>query len=281
MEILNNELVREVMEYWHLFHEYINVSNIFLWGLLGGIIGVIVVIILEIIFRKKILVRRRYKVLKFIAYLYFAFFPLYSGFCFSQWFALNATEKQIVQNIPTVLGNSNTLFNKYLKDYIEEQVGKGRLNITTNEGVDIGVELAMSLANYLKLEQDTVESGKGGQIMSFVSNLLKSEYIKGEAKNQIVDLVSSNFGIEKEVVKELMDTEIQSILDTGAVNVFVEAKIKSVFNGLKFQVALMYLIGMCIPIAEIVLAHYLERKRRRDELSGSNITVNDEMDDRD
>lgn len=253
----------DIAEYWSMFQLYVDPISILIWGLLGGALGLLLMLVLEVIFRKKILVWRRYKVLKYLAYFYFAFFPFWGSFCFSQWFMLHAVEKELSNNIPTILGESNELFNKYLKEYIEKQIGEGKLKITTNEGVDASVDMIVALTSYLRIEQDSTSS-KANQLISFVSNILKSGIIKDEAKDRIAETISSNFGIEKSAVENLMDTEIQSILDTGAVNTFVKVKLESVFDSLKLQILLIFLLGLSIPIAEIVLAHYLEKKRKEE-----------------
>ena len=270
----------EITEYWNLFNSYVDLSTVLIWGLLGGLLGFAIMLILEIVFRKKILVKREYKILKYLAYLYFAFLPFWGSFCFSQWFALYAVEKEIAGNISTIMNGSDEIFNKYLREYVEQQIGEGKLKITTNEGVDASVDLIVSLTNSMRLSEDSTSS-KVNQLVSFVSNLLKSDILKSETKNQIAEVISSNLGLEKDAVRDLMDTEIQSILDTGAVNTYVEAKLKSIFGGLRLQVFLIFLLGISIPLLEIILAHYLERKRKKEGMNRLEVDVDNRMNDRD
>lgn len=252
--------ISDLAYYWDLFSNYINMGSIFFWGFIGGIIGFSIIIILQILLRRKILVRRRYKILKYIAFLYFIFFPLFTGFCSSQWFTINTMEKQLIKNIPTILGESSTLFNKFLKEYMEENVGKENLDITANQGIENTIDYIMKSADSLN-----IDTSKVSKAINKISNFLQSEMIKDETKDKIADVISSNLSIDKDATKDLMNTKVNKILETGALNTFVEAKVKSIFDGFKLQLLIIFIIGMAIPISEIVLANYLERKRLKEE----------------
>lgn len=259
MNLFEYVSIDELAKYWDLFSSYVDITTVFLWGILGGLLGFVLALILEIVLRNKILVRRKYKVLKFISYCYFAFFPFFFGFCFTQWFALHAIEKQVVKHIPSVTEASNALFDDYLRAYVKEQISAGNINIQIDGGVDAGVDLVVALASYMKQEEDSVPA-KG--IVSILSNLLKSDILKKEAKDQIAKGLSSSLGVDKEIIEELLETDLQKILDKGTINTFVELQVRSAFDGLRNQVLLVFIIGIGIPIIEILLAHYLNRKRR-------------------
>lgn len=253
----------EFFEYWSLVSQYVNVGSIFLWGFLGGLLGAVVVVIAEIVWRKKILVRRKYKFLKFLAYLYFAFFPLFAGFCFTQWFAFHNIEKQVVKNIPNILAGSNELFDTYLKESIEDMVGKENLKLSANQLVDSGMDKVGSTIKSMATDSDSITL-KERSMALVASNVVQSNLAKGKAKSKIAETIGENTLVGNDLAEELMATEMASILETGAVNFVVEQKVKGIFGGLKMQALLIFLIGMTIPIAEIVLAHYLERKRIRE-----------------
>lgn len=263
MNILYFISCSEFLEYWDLVTQYVNVSSIFLWGFLGGLLGFILALVAVIVWRKKILVRRKYKVLKYFTYLYFAFIPLFTGFCFTQWFAFHSIEKQVVKHIPAMLGESNILFNKYVKEDLENLVGKERLNITGNQAVDIGLDVTGDVIKTMGMSGDSVTLEQAGTAF-LASKVVKSDLMKGKAKTKATETIGEGLLVGSELAGELMNTEVSSILETGVVNIVVEKKVKGIFGGLKMQAFLMLLIGLGIPIAEILLAHYLERKRLRE-----------------
>lgn len=250
----------DFFEYWTLFSGYVSVGTIFLWAFLGGLLGFVMILVAEIVWRKKITIKRRYKFLQYITYLYFIFFPLYAGFCFTQWFGLHAIEGQVVKNIPAILGETNLLFNEHLREKIEELVGKESLNFTVNSIVDTGLDSVSETIASFDGDVDTLSLKEKSAIL-VTSQVVKSGVVKSQVKSQASSAVGEGLALNQSHVEELMSTEINSLLETGVVNVVVEKQIKSFFGGLKMQILLIFLLGMAIPIGEIVLAHYLEKKR--------------------
>ncbi len=250
----------DFFEYWTLFSSYVSVGTIFLWAFLGGLLGFVLMLIVEIVWRKKITVKRRYKFLQYVTYLYFVFFPLYAGFCFTQWFGFHAIEGQVMKNIPAVLGETNLLFNEHLREKIEELIGEESLNYTVNSIVDNSLDSASKMIASLNGSIDTLGLKEKGAIL-VTSQVVKSGVVKSQVKSQASSVVGEGLTLNQSHVEELMSTEISSLLETGVVNVVVEKKIKGIFGGLKMQALLFFLLGMAIPICEIILAHYLERKR--------------------
>lgn len=260
-EAISDFSLTDLFYYWSLISSYVDIGSIVFWTLLGGFLGFVTVLILEIIFRKKILVRRRHKILKYIACLYFIFFPFWASFSFSQLFAFHSIKGQVINNIPVILGESNSLFNLFLTDYVEEHIGMDKLGFTTNEGVDAVVDL-VSDYNPLRAISDSASSLTRAAA-SVASDMITSEYLKGKSKDQIAEAVSSNLSLDRESVEELMDTKINQILETGAINSYAEIQVNSIFSSLMFQAVLIFLLGIAIPLGEIVLAHYLVRKEEK------------------
>lgn len=265
MEDVSFISLSQFIEYWHLISEYVNIGTIFLYALLGGILGFVVVLVAEIIWCKRITVKRRYKFLQYFTYLYFIFFPFYAGFCFSQWFGFHAIEKQIVKNIPSMLGGSNALFNEYVKDELEKMIGKENLNITASQLVDKGLDATSDLLKATAIDSDSI-TPRERTTMEIASILVKSDAAKNQVKSTASGKMGDALGVSKTHAEEFMTTEVASILESGLVNSILEKKIKGIFGGLKLQVFFIFLIGMALPISEIVLAHYLERKRAKEKL---------------
>lgn len=260
----------DFFEYWSLISQYVSVGSIFLWGILGGLLGFVLALVAEIVWRKKITVRRKYKFLQYFTYLYFVFFPLFAGFCFTQWFGFHAIEKQVVKNIPVLLSQSNILFNEHLKDDLEELIGKDVLKISAGQLIESGMDSVGEIILSTAIVSDSLELYEKG-IAATAGVAVKTDLAKSQVKSKVGGTIGEALSLEKSHGEELLNTEISEILDTGIVNLVLQKKVEGIFGGLKLQALLIFLIGIALPIGEIMLAHYLERKRLKDlEASSQN-----------
>lgn len=67
------------------------------------------------------------------------------------------------------------------------------------------------------------------------------------------------------MTNDVLNVKVENILEDGVLNTIIEKYIKGAFGGLKMSVVLIFLVGLAIPLAEIIVAHYLERKRLKTE----------------
>lgn len=249
----------DLFKYWDSLTQYINPLTIIIWTIVGGLTGFVVMIVLQTILRKKILVRRCHWSLKYLSYFYMIFFPLFGVFCCSQWFALHNCQTQLVKNIPTYLGDANSLFNTYLKDEVEKIVEAKHLELTGREALTKTVDLASkAISEYI----DATETDLGDKVSSY---LAKTDIIKDKAVSLLAEKVGEQLLMDKDMTEDMLDVQIQNVLNDGVLNTVVEKHIRSIFGSFKLQVIMIFLIGIGIPLAEILLAHYLERKRIRKE----------------
>lgn len=253
----------DILEYWDTITQYVNPLTIIIWAIAGGIAGFIIVLITQLILRKKILVRRRHWSLKILSYLYMVFFPLFAGYCFTQWFALHGCEKEIVKNIPTYLGDANSAFNLYIKAEVEKALGEKHLKLTGHEIIDKAASYTGQAASFLlssmQSEDTTSIVSKGSSFL--MEKMAENDFVKDQAVKYVEEALGEKLLQDKELTKDLLSVKIENILADGALNTIVEKKVKNIFGGLKLNAFLIFLIGIAIPAAEIVLAHYLERKR--------------------
>lgn len=252
----------DLIEYWDIITQYINPVKIILWGALGAIIGVLAMVILLIIFRKIILVKRSHVILKVLAYAYLILLPLWSGYSFMQWFALHGCEKEIVRNIPTFLGEGNNVFNLYVKEYVTQIISERHLQLTGNEIIDKTVDYATKIVGSTFQSTPTEES----DIKSKISDYFTSKFIESSfAKSIIIDEIEKNIGkpllMDKKLTRELLDVKIQDLLDSGVITTIVTKHVNKLFGGLKINVLILFLVVLLIPVIEISIAHYLQRKR--------------------
>ncbi|NDV65759.1 hypothetical protein [Bacteroides sp. 224] len=268
----------EILQYWEILCEYINPFSIFMWGIIGGVIGFLVTIGLMIYFRKKILIPRRHWTLKVLAYCYLIFFPLYIGFCATQWAALHNCEKQIVQNIPKYLGETNELFNKYLKAEVIKIISEEKLQSTGHELLDEAVGGVQKASGVLLKSvgiselNSTKEAGVGNAFASYITSILAEtdvlrKYVVTEVKKQVGKNVLL---MNEEATNEFFDIEVAKVVDSGILNTVLEKHVNNLFGSFKLNVWLMLLLGIALPIIEIVIACYLFKSDRKEQQLANN-----------
>ena len=245
----------DIFKYWDTLTDYINPVWILVWAIVGGITGFLLFLILELVLRKKILVNRRHWSLKYLSYLYMVFFPLFGAFCFTQWFALHNCQTQMVKNIPTYLGTANSTFNTYLKDEVAKVVEERYLEMTGRDALSTTADVVTStLSDYVK----STETDLGTKVSEM---FLETEFIKEKAVSQLAEKVGEQLMMDKDMTQEMLDVKVSNILDDGVLNTVVEKHIRNIFGGMKLNIIIIFLVGILIPVCEILLAHYLERKR--------------------
>lgn len=241
----------DIIKYWDSITQYIDPLNIIAWAIAGGLIGFFIVLITELILRKKILVKRRHWTLKYLSYLYMVFLPLFAGYCFTQWFAVHACERQLVKNIPLYMGSANSAFNKYLKDEVEKVVEERHLQLTGHEILDKGANLAVNTANKLTASVDESWETK------LTAYAAKSGFVKDQIVDGLVEKLGEQLLMDKDLTQEVLDTKIQNLLEDGVLNTVVEKHIKNLSGGFKSNILLIFLIGIAIPTIEIIIGNYL------------------------
>ncbi|NDV59134.1 hypothetical protein [Bacteroides sp. 519] len=255
----------EFTKYWDTLCEFINPYTVLIWGVVGAVIAFIVALIFTIKLRKKILVPRKYVILKVLSYCYMAFFPLFIGFYAFQWSALHNCERQVVKNIPKYLGESNHLFNKYVKTEAIKIIGEETMNSSGNELLNKAVSGIQSVSKSLfkSTANEQLVSEKTGisdAAFSYISSVLVEtgfvrKYVVGEIKKKVGDVLL----MDKKLTDEFFDTEITKIMDTGILNTVVEKHVKNITGSFKMNVLLMFLLIMAILVIEIIIANRVHK----------------------
>lgn len=258
----------DLFEYWDILKEYINPASTLFWGIVGGVIGFAIFLIVELLFRKKILVRRRHWSLKILSYLYMLFFPLYAGFCFTQWFAYNNVENQLVGNIQTYTEGVYELCDDHLKETIESMVHKRYLESSVNELIDEGAFYLTEVLAESFEDKDVAEGkqkGTFGKLRDRFVSYLYVNYLKKELMGKFTAYVDEKVMLQEGITEELLNVRIQDIIDTGLVEIIIEKHIRNIFGGLKMKAILMFVLGISLPLIEIIIANYLDRKAKKKE----------------
>jgi hypothetical protein len=196
------------------------------------------------------------------------FFPLFGGFCFSQWFALHRCQQELVKNIPTYLGEVNSIFNTYLKDEVVKVIDERYLQLSGREAIGKAVEVGGKVVSAQLKENVTTKDTLTASAISFLLRKVSdTEAVKEIAVSCIEEKLGETIMMDKDMTGELLNVKVGNILEDGILNTIIEKHIKNIFGGFKMNVILILLIGLAIPSAEIVLAHYLERKRKKTEMA--------------
>ena len=267
-----NFSIIDLFRYWNTLTQYINPVTIILWGIIGGIVGFALFVIVEAVLRKRILIRRRHWSLKYLAYAYMVFFPLLGGFCFSQWFALHRCQQELVKNIPVYLGDANSAFNTYLKDEVVKVIDQRHLQLSGHEIIGKAATMAGSTVSAQLKEisaTDTTLTAKASSIL--LSKAAETEVVKNMAVSYVEKKLGEAVMMDENMTNDVLNVKVENILEDGVLNTLLEKYIKNIFGGLKMNVVLILLIGLAIPAAEIILAHYLEKKRLKTEATAASL----------
>lgn len=267
-----NFSIIDLFRYWDTLTQYINPVTIILWGIIGGIVGFALFVIVEAILRKRILIRRRHWSLKYLAYAYMIFFPLLGSFCFSQWFALHRCQQELVKNIPTYLGDANSAFNTYLKDEVIKIIDARHLQLSGHEIIDKAATMAGSTVSTQLKEISATDTTLTAKASSFLlSKAAETEVVKNMAVSYVEKKLGETVMMDGNMTNDVLNVKVENILEDGALNTLLEKYIKNIFGGLKMNVVLILLIGLAIPAAEIIMAHYLEKKRLKTEATAASL----------
>lgn len=254
----------EILKYWDILIEYINPLVIFLWAIAGGLVGLLLAIILLLILRKQILVKRCHWTLKWLSYAYLVIIPLFISFSFAQWFALHNCEKQIINNIPKYLGDTNALYNTYLKAEVEKIVSEEILKSSSNELLEGAVGSAQTFVGSVLKNESTDETQAAtykDKISAYiVQTFLESKYVRNLIVSEARKQAGKILLMDEKLSDDFFDMEVQKLLDSGIINTILEKHIRHLIGGFKTNVLLLLLLGLAIPLTEIIIANYIYRK---------------------
>lgn len=244
-----------LVRYWDVFREYINPGPIIVWAVIGGAVGTVAMVLLMVIFRKKVFVKRRHWTLKVLSYCYIVALPLIGGFFFTQWFALHKCQVQLADNVPVYLGKTNEVFNIYLKKEIEKVIKAKYLEMSGREMMEKSLtSIGDVVSGYIR----ETETGIGEKVSAY---MMKTGYFREQVIDRVSEKAAELLMTDKELTDELLDIKVREILDSGVFNTIVQTRIHQIFGGFKTHVALMFLLLLVIPVGEIILANYLARKK--------------------
>jgi hypothetical protein len=244
--------------------QFVNPSTIISGAVLSGIAALILTLLLLIIFRKKILVARRYKALRILAYSYFIILPLLAGFLWMKWGFFNSLRKDIkahteiyIKHIPssfdtqTSAAVSNFLHNK----------NTSLSALTTDQLIDAVVDVIYTQYSTMLSQQQTLEKGSN-VLLSWALKLTKGKGVAQLIRDTIRKTLKEKLGLDEAVSNDLMASRIDEIIKMGLFAKIGLIQADHFIKGLQKGILITFCILMAIPLAEVIIAHYLLKKKQ-------------------
>ncbi len=145
----------------------------------------------------------------------------------------------------------------------QTEIDERHLQLSGHEIIDkAAAKTGSTVSAQLKENVSTTDTTLTAKTSSFLlSKVAETEVVKNMAVNYIEKKLGETVMMDENMTNDVLNVKIESILEDGVLNTIIEKYIKSTFGGLKMNVILIFFVGLAIPLAEIILAHYLERKR--------------------
>ncbi|ACU64557.1 hypothetical protein [Chitinophaga pinensis] len=244
--------------------DFVDPATIITGAVLYGIGALLLTLILLIVFRKRVLVPRKYTALRILAYSYFVILPLLAGFFGMKWGFFNGLRKDIkahtsvyIEHIPSSIdAKTSAAVSNYLRDN-----NASLSNLTTDQLIDAVAEVIYTQYDSLLAQQQTLQQGSN-VILPWLLKLTKGKGMAQFAKHTIHKLLKEKLGLDEDVSKELMASRIDEVLRTGLfakiAMIQVDHFLKSIQKGILITLCLL----MAIPLVEITIAHYLLKKKK-------------------
>lgn len=240
--------------YYSFFSTYINIVGIIWGGIKIGFFAGAISLMLLIIFRKFVLVPRRYRILSYLAGSYYFFIPIIC-LCFGFGYGSLATAKeQVIDKLP--------IYQNLLHSFITENFDT---DVTIVISSDKSLEQSIDAAYYEIIQRLNDETKLGTQqqlIPRFILALYQSpigiNYIKSNMKNKI----SVVTGLERDLVDEIFQIKLSTLLTGSTLIHVLNFYIIHIVNSLLIPIMILWGILLGIPILEIIGAYYLNRKNK-------------------
>ena len=175
-----------------------------------------------------------------------------------------------MKNIPKYLGETNALFNMYLRAEVEKIVSEEIRQSNSNQLLGKAVTGVQKMAGaYLKdwekkTEGSEFELNKTANVVSsyLAATIMESSFVRGKVVTEVLRKIGDALLMNESLTYDLFEVELQHFFDDGVVNTVFEKLICNIFGGFKMNVWLLLLLGMLFPILEIGIANWLNSKKK-------------------
>lgn len=246
-----------MLAYYNMFDQYINLLSIIGGGLKIAFLSFIGVLIILIVFRKKVLIQRRHTALKYLARSYYFFIPLIClGFGFV-YGAISTTRDNIIERLPV-----------YQADI--QQIINSKFDIQMNAYVNVNTEQSLSelLDESIATSQQTLVASlqtndlNHNIAQNMVITIMSSPMALDFAKNKITSGISGQTGIDETLLIELSHTKLSDIFTGETILKIIAFQINKLTHTALTPIIVLWIIFLLLPILEIIFAvRYDARKR--------------------
>ena len=244
--------------------DFVDPATIISGAVLYGIGALLLTLILLIIFRKKILVPRKYTALRILAYSYFVILPLLAGFLWMKWGFFNSLRKDIkahtevyIQHIPS---SFDTQTSAAVGNFLRNN-NASVSSLTTDQLIDAVAEVIYTQYDTMLSQQQTLQKGSN-VVLSWLLKLTKGKGMAQYAKHTIYKILKEKLGLDEDVSKELMASRIDEIVRMGLFAKIAMIQVDHFLKGIQKGILITFCLLMAIPLVEIIIAHYLLKKKK-------------------
>ncbi|HEY8957908.1 hypothetical protein [Chitinophaga sp.] len=260
--------MKSIVNYFSLIGEFTNPGK-FMWeAFLTGFIVFVIAVVLVILLRKFILVPRSGKILRFVAYCWFAVLPLLAAFFAFKWGFFNSVRKDVKEHAGVYAKHVPAVFDDQATAAVESLFRRkdGSLTeisaLSSNQLIDTASVLIYNVYGST-LEQQAAKQGVQGKLAAFMLRTTKGAGIAFVIKKYIRKMLSEKIGLQEAVSADLMETKITAIINGGLFVNIALIQVDHFLKGMQKGVLITFLLIFAIPCAEIGVAHYLHRKKKR------------------
>lgn len=258
--------MKSVVSYFNLVGEFTNPAK-FMWGaFLSGLVAFIIAVILVIVLRKFILIPRSNKLLRFVAYTYFVLLPILAAFFAFKWGFFNSLRKDIKAHQEVYAKHIPPVFDQQASSAVQSLFRQpdgspsDLTKLSTNQVIDTVGALVYNVYGST-LEQQASQSGVKGKLAAFMLHTTKGAGVAALMKKYIIKFLAEKLKLGEDTGEALMETKLMTIIQGGLFLNIAVIQVDLFLKGLQKGVLITFLIILAIPLAEVVLAHYLHRRK--------------------
>jgi hypothetical protein len=257
-------------DYFRIFSSYTNPVAIIFSAVLWTIGSFLLFVLLVILFRKFILVERRNKFLKYLSWSYFFLIPvlsIYFGFKFG---LLNGTRHDLKEHAHTYTKELDAVMKESLgttaDEFFVEMVNeKNTSGLTTRQVMDRFAEkLAVQFTESLATTANEKE-GFSETVAGLFLYIVKSKGGRISLKYAVREALDKELGVDETSGQDLMQVKFRELLEKGIFTSILRTEIDRFFLRMQKGTLILFGILLFFPIAEIVVAHILLKRKKRAE----------------
>lgn len=240
-------------DYYGLFTQYINVFAIIWSGIKTGLLSFIVALIVLVLFKKWVLVRRRYPALRYLAISYYFLIPLVC-FGFGLVYGLITTSRdQIIDKLP--------LYQSTAQSFAEQNFDFNlKIDVYGNKSLDEAMNDAVNDIEYIILSEIELAKQNHQVVYQFILTVIESPVGLKLIKSNLKDKVASCVGLNRQLMDEVFEIKLSQLFTGDTIIKIMGFYVTQIANGFLIPLVIIWLILMLLPVIEIIFACRYNKK---------------------